>query len=172
MRFVMPRGAEAAADTGRCRVTSICMFALVALACLMASAKPVRSQTSEPARVTVVVNAANPIKQIDRDQLSSIFLKRVSRWPNGRAADPVDLAPSLVPRVVFSASVHKRSVGAVLAFWQQQIFSGRDVPPVEKGTEKDILEYVADHVEAVGYVSAATVLPVGVKTIHVRGAAP
>ena len=172
MRFVMPRGAEAAVYTVRCRVTLTSVFALVALACLMALAKPVRGQTSAPARVTVVVNAANPITQIDRDQLSSIFLKRVARWPNGESADPVDLAPSLVPRVAFSTSVHKRSVGAVLAFWQQQIFSGRDVPPVEKGTEKDILEYVADHVEAVGYVSAATALPAGVKTIHVRGAAP
>jgi ABC-type phosphate transport system substrate-binding protein len=153
------------------RISALAAFALTALALLMVLASPVRSQA--PARrVYVVVNVANPIDQIDRDQLSSIFLKRVSRWPNGQPADPVDLAPTVVPRAHFSESVHKRSVGAVLAFWQQQIFSGRDVPPVEQRSERDVLAYVSEHPDAVGYVAVSTDLPAGVKTIEVRGAKP
>ena len=166
------RGVPVSARQVHVRVSMIAAFALLSLALLMALAQPVRSQGTAPARVSVVVNAANRLEQIDRDQLSSIFLKRVARWPNGEPVDPVDLAPTLLPRVHFSASVHKRSVGAVLAFWQQQIFSGRDVPPVEKRTERDVIEYVAEHVDAVGYVTASIDLPANVKVIEVRGAKP
>jgi len=46
-------------------------------------------------------------------------------------------------RVAFSKSVHGKSVGAVRAFWQQQIFSGRDVPPPEPFEPEDrFLDFV------------------------------
>jgi ABC-type phosphate transport system substrate-binding protein len=122
------------------------------------------------ARFLVVVNAGNPATSITREQLSQIFLKRVDTWPNGAQAEPVDLAPSAAPRVAFTTMVHHKAVGAVRAFWQQQIFSGRDVPPPEKDSEREVVAFIKEHVGAVGYVSADAELGPGVKAIDVQGA--
>ena len=120
----------------------------------------------------VIVHAANSVTAIERDQLSKIFLKRVAKWPDGKPVEPVDLAPAAPLRVTFTTDVHRKSVGAVRAFWQQQIFSGRDVPPPEKSTESDVIAFVREHAGAVGYVSTTTALPPGVKSVVVQGAGP
>jgi ABC-type phosphate transport system substrate-binding protein len=120
----------------------------------------------------VIVHAENPVTAIERDQLSKIFLKRVAKWPDGKPVEPVDLAAGAPLRVTFTTEVHRKSVAAVRAFWQQQIFSGRDVPPPEKSTENDVTTFVKDHAGAVGYVSTATTLPPGVKSVVVQGAGP
>jgi hypothetical protein len=46
-------------------------------------------------------------------------------------------------------------VAAVKAYWQQRIFSGRGVPPPALDSDQAVLEYVASHPGAVGYVSGA-----------------
>ena len=129
---------------------------------------PDAANPAAPAFV-VVVNASNPIDGIDRDGLSRIFLKRVANWPDGRSAGPIDLPSSDPVRTEFSRAIHRKSVDAVRAYWQQQIFSGRDVPPAEKTSEADVLASVRATAAAVGYVSAGTTLPPGVKGIVVRG---
>jgi hypothetical protein len=63
-------------------------------------------------------------------------------------------------------------VGAVRAFWQQQIFSGRDVPPPELASDKEVMEFVKQHAGAVGYMSPTTPLGAGVKSIQVEGELP
>lgn len=117
----------------------------------------------------VVVNSENPATSIARDRLSGILLKRIATWPDGKPAEPVDLPAGDHVRVAFTKSVHGKSVGAVRAFWQQQIFSGRDVPPPEKANEADVLEFVGKHAGAVGYVSATMTLGANVKAIAVDG---
>ena len=49
----------------------------------------------------------------------------------------------------------KRSVEAVKGYWQQRIFSGRDVPPPELETDDEVVRYVLKHEGAVGYVSGS-----------------
>jgi len=120
----------------------------------------------------VVVHEDNPARAMGRDHLSKIFLKRTVKWPSGKATEPVDLSPHDKARAAFTKAVHRRSVSAVRAFWQQQIFSARDIPPVEKATEHDVVSYVRDHVGAVGYVSPDVELPLGVKTLIIEGLRP
>ncbi|MEP7343876.1 MAG: substrate-binding domain-containing protein [Gemmatimonadaceae bacterium] len=117
----------------------------------------------------VVVHADNPATTIEREPLSNIFFKRVVKWPDGTTADPVDLTMKQPARLAFSASVHKKSVGAVRAFWQQQIFSGREIPPAEINNEADVIAYVIEHPGAVGYVSSSAHLTSGVKPLSVLG---
>ena len=48
-----------------------------------------------------------------------------------------------------------RSVGAVRAYWQHVVFSGRDVPPPQLASDAEVVKYVATHEGAVGYVSGS-----------------
>ena len=117
----------------------------------------------------VIVHQENPARTMERDDLSRIFLKRTVKWPHGVPVEPVDLPPTAKARAAFTRMVHGKSVNAVRAFWQQQIFSGRDVPPPEKSSDADVIEFVRTNPGAVGYVSSTTPLLAGVKTIALQG---
>ena len=114
----------------------------------------------------VIVNRTNPATALTRAELSHVFLKKAGAWPGGRPAVPVDLRGDAPARRGFSKSVHGREPQAIRAFWQQQIFSGRAVPPVEKASEADVIAFVRATPGAVGYVAAGTTTPEGVRVLE------
>lgn len=102
----------------------------------------------------IIVNPSNDISSMTKEQLSDLFLKKVTQWENGRKALPVDQVTSSPIREKFSKEIHEKSVTAINSYWRQKIFSGRDVPPPEKSSDADVLAYIAENADAVGYVSA------------------
>lgn len=117
----------------------------------------------------VVVNAGNSVASMTARDVSRLFQKKTTRWDNGQMVIPVDLPERSPVRAAFSRSVHGKSVSALKAYWQRQIFSGRGVPPVEKVSNAEVLQYVAANASAVGYVSANATVGRGVKVIRVTG---
>jgi ABC-type phosphate transport system substrate-binding protein len=120
-------------------------------------AHPVGPVHAEPhaASFRVIVNPGNPTSSADRQFLLDAFLKRVTRWENGDAIHTVDLNADSPVRRKFSAEVLGRSVTAVQSYWQQAIFSGRDVPPPELDSDEAVVQYVLRYPGALGYVSDA-----------------
>jgi hypothetical protein len=57
----------------------------------------------------------------------------------------------------------------IAEFWRQQIFSGRNVPPVEKASDSEVLEFVRSNPGAIGYVSSSTSPAPDVKVVVVNG---
>lgn len=115
----------------------------------------------------VIVNPSNPTTAIDKKQLAEIFLKRSTRWSNGVVARPADLGTESSIRKKFSDEVLNRSVLAVKSYWQQVIFSGRDVPPPELDSDEEIVKFVLKNAGAVGYVSSSADLN-GAKILTVK----
>jgi ABC-type phosphate transport system substrate-binding protein len=102
----------------------------------------------------IIVHPSNRTASLDRKFVEDAFLKKVTRWPdNDSVIRPVDLGAGSPVRRAFSESVLNRSVEAVKGYWQQRIFSGRDVPPPELDTDDDVVRYVLKYDGAVGYVS-------------------
>ena len=102
----------------------------------------------------VIVNDANSISEISKDQLSDIFLKKTSKWNDNKKIVPVNLNAESNTRQSFAKSVHNKSVNAVKAYWQKKIFTGKGVPPVEKRSDAEVIAFVKDNPGAVGYVSS------------------
>jgi hypothetical protein len=119
------------------------------------------------AGLRLIVHASNPQTSLSRDFVVDAFLKRATRWPHGESIFAVDLRSDSTVRRRFCEAVLKRSIGAVRSYWQQRIFSGRDVPPPELDTEEAVVSYVANYRGAIGYVSSDTKL-VGVKEILMK----
>jgi len=117
----------------------------------------------------IVVNDSNPSTTIRAEDLSRMFLKQTANWPNGIPVVPIDQAAKNEVRETFSIAVHKRDTDAIRAHWQRMVFSGRAVPPVEKGSDDEVLSTVQANRGAVGYVSASTTLLPGVKVLEVTG---
>ena len=68
---------------------------------------------------------------------------------------PVNLSEDSPVREKFSKEIHKKKIFSIKSYWQKQIFSGRGVPPQEKASDQDVLEYVEENAGAIGYVSAS-----------------
>ena len=115
----------------------------------------------------VVIHPDNTITALSKDDLAAIYLKRTTRWPDGTTARPVDITRSVPVREHFSRAVLGRSTGAMVAYWQQQIFSGRGVPPTELASEAAVIRFVRDNPGAVGYVSPDADVR-GVRVVEVR----
>jgi ABC-type phosphate transport system substrate-binding protein len=109
----------------------------------------------------VVANAAGPAS-ISKEDLSRIFLKKSNRLT------PVDQDKDASVRGAFSKVVLGRPVTAVLSYWQQQIFSGGDAPPPEKGSDADVLAAVRANPRAIGYVRVGTDLGAGVQAVSLQ----
>jgi ABC-type phosphate transport system substrate-binding protein len=115
----------------------------------------------------LVVNAANPQKAVTRKQVSAFFLKKQPSWPDGTAVSPVEQSAASPIRAAFSKQVVGQSIGAVLNYWQQQIFSGRDVPPPVKGSDQEVMAFVQANRGAIGYVSLGTTPLDGTKVLKI-----
>ncbi|MET0793793.1 MAG: substrate-binding domain-containing protein [Polyangiaceae bacterium] len=140
----------------RTRRSTLCM----GLAVLIALAWGTRKEAFADSRpdFVIIVHPANPATSLSRSALADLYLKRTTRWDDGESARPVDQRPDADARRAFSESVLKRSVAAVKRYWQQRIFSGRDLPPPELDGDEAVLSYVASHRGALGYVSGSAKL--------------
>lgn len=100
----------------------------------------------------VIVNTTNPQTSLLRAGISGLFLKKITVWTNGREVVPVDLVDGSPVRDEFSKVIHQRSVTAVKTYWRQQIFDGRSEPPIELRSEAEVVAFVKDNADAIGYV--------------------
>jgi ABC-type phosphate transport system substrate-binding protein len=101
----------------------------------------------------VIVHPSNPATNIERRELADMFLKKVRSWSHGERVAPADLPSSSSLREKFATMVLNRTVSAVKSYWQQQIFSGRGLPPPELDSEEAVVQYVLKNPGAVAYVS-------------------
>lgn len=123
--------------------------------------------TAQAASYKIIVNNSVPVTSLSKKAASDLFLKKTAKWENGTAVMPVDQLDSSGAREGFSKAVHGKPAAAVKSYWNQQIFSGRDVPPVEKKSDAEVLTFVRSTPGAIGYVSeAASVDGVRVVTVN------
>ena len=115
----------------------------------------------------IVANPRNPETEVDRQFLEGAFLKKITRWPNDEVIRPAELVESGPARQQFSEDILERSVEAVKGYWQQRIFSGRDVPPPEFATSQEVIDYVLKYEGAIGCVAVDSNLN-GVKVLAIK----
>lgn len=131
-----------------------------------------RVSAQEETGYVVIVHVDNPVTELDKKEIAKIFLKKTKEWKElQKTIEPIDLAADSPIRERFSKEVLERTMNAVKAYWQKEIFSGRAVPPVEKTSDEDVLKFVSEHVSAIGYVSSSADMSAyeKVKTMTVLG---
>ena len=137
------------------------VFALAALTFLLWTG------AAEGAQFKVIANRAVKSDSLTRQQVSDLFLKKTTKWADGTAVAAVDLPDSSAVREAFSKEIHGRPASAVKSYWNKQIFSGRDLPPLEKKTDAEVVAYVRTTAGAIGYVAESAVTD-GVSVVTVR----
>ncbi|HVE79608.1 MAG TPA: hypothetical protein VNA89_12125 [Gemmatimonadaceae bacterium] len=114
----------------------------------------------------VIVNASNPVSALTREQISRLFLKK-AQWGSGRPVQPVDLGDASPVRVAFTREIHRRPVNAVKSYWRQQVFAGQEVPPVERTSDAEVIAFVAENADAIGYAFAGADVGAKVKIVSI-----
>jgi ABC-type phosphate transport system substrate-binding protein len=107
------------------------------------------------ADVVAVVSAKSAVPALTSNQLTDIFLGRVSRFPNGLLAVPIDLRDGSPERDRFYAKITGKTPAQVKAYWSKIIFTGRGQPPKAVASDLDVKKFVAANVGAIGYIDAA-----------------
>ena len=115
----------------------------------------------------LVGNPGIRISSLPRATVAVLFLKKAQKLSDGTHVVVVDQSDKNAARTAFTATVYGKPVDAIKSYWRQQIFSGRDLPPVEKASDDEVLEYVRNTPGAIGYVSDTAAVG-GLKTIEVR----
>jgi ABC-type phosphate transport system substrate-binding protein len=142
------------------------VFVISSLAIFALRANAQAAQSAPAARYKVIVNAKNPVKAISKAQLAAMFLKKQDAWETGALVIPVDQPERAAVRQTFSREVIGKPPAAVKSYWNQLVFSGRNVPPAERISDADVVNFVRNTPSAVGYVSA-TAQTKGVKVLMV-----
>lgn len=125
------------------------------LLCVLAGASRL---ASEEQAFALIVSRSNPLSAVKRQEVAKLFLKKSTRWSDGREALPVDQSLRSPVRTAFTKDVlaveGMGQTSAVESYWLQQVYSGRGNPPAVKPTDAEVVAFVASNQGAVGYVSA------------------
>jgi ABC-type phosphate transport system substrate-binding protein len=125
------------------------------------------SLASEDGGFKVIVNPENPVAVVERDFLRDAYLKKSTEWNGGETIRPIDLASRFPAHDRFTEHVIRKTPAQLRTYWNQQIFSGKGVPPPEAESVADVIAYVLAHKGAVGYLPT-DVDPGRAKTIAIR----
>ena len=115
----------------------------------------------------VVVNPTVGGRKIPRDVLAQIFLRTAQRWGDGRPIVPVDLSTTSVVREAFTGAVLGMPIDGVKAYWMRSVATGNR-PPATKGSEQEVIAFVAAEPGAIGYVADATPVPPTVRVVAIE----
>jgi len=138
---------------------------LIVLAILGLAAVPHLSWAGDD--YLVIAHSSSGADALASQALSDIFLKKTKTWPDGASVTPVDQVSRSPVRGKFSLAIHKKPLGAIKAYWNKLIFSGKGTPPQELGTDAEIIAFVMATPGAIGYVDPSTNTS-GVKVIVVH----
>jgi ABC-type phosphate transport system substrate-binding protein len=108
------------------------------------------------AAIAVVVHPSNQASLTQGD-LVRLYTGKLSAFPNGSSAVPVNLADSAALRSEFDQKALGRSSSQVKAFWSKLVFTGKGTPPKEVSSDNEVLTLVANNPNIIGYVDAGAV---------------
>lgn len=139
---------------------SIVSSALIAAGLLLAAliTVPARGAEKVAEKYKVIVHRSNPATTLPRELVARYFLKKTTEWPSGKAITVVDQTKDSAVRATFAQEVLKKTLAEVSAYWQQQVFSGAAVPPVEKKGDAAVVALVETTETAIGYVQADAIV--------------
>jgi ABC-type phosphate transport system substrate-binding protein len=109
------------------------------------------------ADVVAVVSKTSTITSLSNAQLTDIFLGKVSRFPNGALAVPIDQVEGSPARDEFYAIFASKSPAQVKSLWAKIIFTGRGQPPKTVSNSSAVRKLLAANPQAIGYIERSSV---------------
>lgn len=107
------------------------------------------------ASISVIVHPENDF-DLEALEIRKIFLQKTKILPNGLEAIPLDLPNENPSSTLFAKLVLHKSKPSLNAYWARMLFSSKGTPP-RKMPAQDVLLFVANNKQAIGYVDSQLV---------------
>ena len=104
-----------------------------------------------------VVSAKSQVTSLSRDQVSDIFLGKLSRFPDGVLAAPIDQEEGSRTRDDFYRRLADKTPAQLKAYWSKIIFTGRGQPPETVANGIEVKRRLAANPAAIGYIDSTLV---------------
>jgi ABC-type phosphate transport system substrate-binding protein len=105
--------------------------------------------------IVVIVNKDTGVRALSKSQLDGLFKRRVTTFPGGEAASPVDLPTDNPARRQFSKAALGIDPEDVQRYWiDQKIRSGMS-PPMKLPSPAAVATFVGGNKAAIGYLPAS-----------------
>ena len=104
--------------------------------------------------VDVVVNKANDIAPLSREEVRRIFIGDKSSWPGGKRITVLMLAPDQPERLVILQAVFKMNESEYTKYFLQAAFTGRVLAaPRDLPSAAQMKAHLAANPDAIGYLN-------------------
>ena len=117
---------------------------------------PLVSVGAETSPFKIIVNAANPVGEMDRMEIADFYLNKSTHWPNGIEVLPVICTDPGAFQKEFLESVLGMDSSRFKTYWAKLIFAGRGLPPREMEDANGVVQFVKANPGAIAFVSDAT----------------
>lgn len=129
----------------------------IASAALVLTFSLVVTTATATADVVAVVSSTSAITTLSKAQVTDIFLGKVSRFPNGALAVPIDQAEGSLAREEFYVKYASKSSAQIMSYWAKIIFTGRGQPPKVVANSMEVKKLLAENLMAISYVERKAV---------------
>ena len=102
--------------------------------------------------VDVIAHPSHADDGIARAQLRGVFGMRVRAWPDGTPVRVFVLADDSSVHTEFSKAILQMYPYQLRQNWDRLLYSGTGQPPIQVGSEEEMLRRVAETPGAIGYV--------------------
>ena len=109
------------------------------------------------ADVVVIANPRAAHSGLSKEQISALFLGKLTALPWGGRAGPCDQSDASPLREEFYSRLTGKSAAQIKAYWAKMSFTGKGVPPKEENGSAEIKKDVAARPEAIGYIERSEV---------------
>lgn len=118
------------------------------------------------APLAVIVQPGSPVKQLSKAEVVNLFLGRQKHLAAGLPALPVDQVSPESTWAEFYRLLVDKELSQINTYWARLHFSGQSRPPRRFQSSEDVLNFVASHPGAIGYVEEGKV-DRRVRVVHV-----
>jgi ABC-type phosphate transport system substrate-binding protein len=129
-------------------------FRLASAALVLTLSFPAKSAMAD---AVAVVSSTSPIITLSNAQVADIFLGKISRFPNGAIAIPIDRAQGSQVREEFYASYAGKSSAQIMSYWAKIIFTGRGQPPKAAASSIEVRKLLAANPQAISYIERSEI---------------
>lgn len=115
--------------------------------------------------VIVSLDNKNTYTSIDKELVARIFLAKVTKFPDGTTAKPVNLKQGHYLREGFNRDFLSKTESQLSRYWSRLRFSGKASLPKEVNTVEEMKLAVANDQSLIGYIDAMDVDDT-IKVVH------
>ena len=108
------------------------------------------------AEVMVVAHAKSDITAVDQATLKKLFLGKTAKI-DGKKVTPVNLPDTHALKIEFDNKVVEKDPSQMKAYWANRIFTGKGKPLDQVSSEENLIEWLAENKDGIGYVGADAV---------------